>query len=314
MMLAGQSLDAFPMTQVAQWFAKGEMVPFLGSGASFAGVTGEPHLPSGAALAAELIVNLDPYPGTDHDPLAKVAQYYTKRLDRGALYEMLHDRLYVQQVEAAVSPTAQFLAELPPGRQRLLILTTNYDTQVERAFAAAGRELLVVTQHVRNPEHASLLLVQNPDGRLDEEDAREYTLPEALPLDTPILYKMHGSAHWAAADGRDTLVVTEDDYADFLTNSSPTQFPPNAFTRMIKHRRFLFLGYSLEDWNFRVMLRTLAARHALTDSGGRRHFSVQYEPPPIDVALWEQRQVTIFDADLAEFIERLRGEMGRAAP
>jgi SIR2-like protein len=309
-LVTANTVDAFPMKQVAEWFTAGSIIPFLGSAASFAGVRTTPRAPSGADLRDDLLRLIPQYPGTAEDPLAKVAQYYTFSIDRHALYEKLYDWLFTRQTDGEIAPTPRFLAKVPATGKRFVMVTTNYDTQVERAFKEAGRELLVLTQHVRDLETGpATLLVQYPSGNLEFDHTDVFTMPDSLSVDVPILYKMHGSVQWAATEDRDTLVITEDDYADFLTRCRPSHFPPNALSRMFKERRFLFLGYSLEDWNFRVMLRALALRQALTDSSGRRHYSIQHEPPLIDAALWEQRKVAIYSAELDVFIAELEEAM-----
>ena len=139
----------------------------------------------------------------------------------------------------------------------------------------------------------------------------DFTL-ESLKLDTAttFLFKMHGSAsdERIAGDARDNLVITEDDYVDFMVNAGGPlnpNFPPPALLAEYKERRFLFLGYSLRDWNFRVFLRLLSQRNAMSGLAGRKHWAVQLNPNPVDVELWGRRNVDVYDGDLVEFTVRL---------
>jgi hypothetical protein len=73
------------------------------------------------------------------------------------------------------------------------------------------------------------------------------------------------------------MVLTEDDYLDFLMNCShvPEIIPPRveqAFTES----SLLFLGFSLEDMNFKVIFRRLSAY--LQRSQAAHHVSVQLAP------------------------------------
>jgi len=73
------------------------------------------------------------------------------------------------------------------------------------------------------------------------------------------------------------MVLTEDDYLDFLIEISKHQdiLPPRiqeAFTST----SLLFLGYGLADWDFRVLFRSIVTY--LERSLGMAHVSVQLVP------------------------------------
>ena len=82
-------------------------------------------------------------------------------------------------------------------------------------------------------------------------------------------------------------------------------YPPAALSRAFKTRRFLFLGYSLEDWNFRAFLRLLVLRNAVSGKSKLRHWAIQLGPSKLDEALWFQRNVHVYDGDLGKFCGRL---------
>src|SRR5881296_409018 len=136
-----------PYQPIATQLANDKVVPFLGSAASFVGVASGPtRLPDGQGLADELVDAFANYPGNRGDPLTKVSQFYEECiLGRSPLYDHLRKRLHEEQVAAPLSPTASFLAELPG--LNLVIVTTNYDSQVERAFERKGRPYVVVTHN-----------------------------------------------------------------------------------------------------------------------------------------------------------------------
>jgi hypothetical protein len=319
-------LNQFPFGQVATWLAEGSVVPFLGSGASRLGVSGLTGLPDGRGLASELVIKMgEAYPGKPTDDLPKVAQYYEQPfLDRPALYEYLHDRFYKKQISAPLARTTQLLAAMPNLNTVWFIVTTNYDVFVERAFDKAGRPLCVITQNMRDPENGAgkvnLLL---PDGTRTQEDAakflwkdRKYPNGDKFPDGTVYLFKMHGSADREMVDSadddmvesRDDLIITENDYVDFLVNTGGTNspnFPPASLATAFKTKRFLFLGYSLQDWNFRAFLRLLVLRNALSGKDKLRHWAIQLGPSKLDEELWSQRNVNVYDGDLIEFCNRL---------
>ena len=72
----------------------------------------------------------------------------------------------------------------------------------------------------------------------------------------------------------------------------------------------LFLGYSLKDWNLRVILRGIIARQEL----GTDWWSVQVNVSELERRFWESRgRVRLFDHALAGFVARLQEEMGEYA-
>ncbi len=253
------------------------------------------------------------YPHRTTDELAKVAQVFEYTVfDREALYNHLHQRFEVEQSNQDPSDVATMLAELPNRQRNLFIITTNYDSFIERAFHAAGRPICTVTQGLRgtdsNDQQMLSLDLILPDGRPKNMLSRDFAL-NAFPPDCAFLFKMHGSVHVPDPDGPDNVIITEDDYVDFIVSSGGSvspYFPPPALTREYKMRRFLFLGYSLYDWNFRAFLRVLALRNALSGKEKRRHWAVQLNPDPIEVDLWRHRNVNVHDGDLAQFCLRLK--------
>ena len=71
----------------------------------------------------------------------------------------------------------------------------------------------------------------------------------------------------------ESLVLTEDDYFDFLvaTSKEPNPIPPR-IQHSFTHASLLFLGYRLTDLEFRVLLRSLKRSLKLNP---RRHVSAQ---------------------------------------
>ena len=307
------TLREFPFSAVAGWMREGGIVPFLGAGASRAGCDLVDPLPSGQELASELIAQMGgQYMGGTDERLAKVAQIYESTvLDRAALNEYLHRRLAPRPREAPFPSVHNLLAGLTVAQRPLIMVTTNYDSEVERAFESAGRPLHVATQHLHNEEHGvTQISVRPPGGETQYKPAPEFLVDQAY---AAYLYKMHGSAHWEADDDRFDVIITEDAYTDMLgrIGGGSAYVPPAALTAEFKKRRFLFLGYSLEDWTLRVLMRLLQNRNALKSGGLRnfRHFAIQLKPSPLEEALWAQRNVTVFDGDLEEFCVRLQAAL-----
>ncbi len=140
------NVDDRHFSLVAELLADGEVVPFLGAGANLcdrpADAPWEPgsFAPSGRELARAL-AEKSRYPNPDDPDLLWVSQYFDAVLGEGPLYEKLHD---VFDADYPPSSLHRLLARLPAllrerGREQLLVLTTNYDDLVERAFAGCRR-------------------------------------------------------------------------------------------------------------------------------------------------------------------------------
>ena len=73
---------------------------------------------------------------------------------------------------------------------------------------------------------------------------------------------------------------------------------PRTLMAQLMSRHFLFLGYSLRDWNLRAIL------HWIWTNQRRRYYSwaVQLRPDELDIAFWEDRDVEIFDVSIDEYV------------
>jgi hypothetical protein len=299
---------------IARLIRSREIIPFLGAGASLAGVPEESRMPNGSELAKRLVEEMEEaYKAGSNIQLAQIAQYYEFVFDRDLLYDKLFESIGGPRVDTGISAVARLLATVPESDESLHIVTTNFDTLVEDAFRAAGRDLCVITQNVRDSEmglNATHILL--PSGEPQDRDSL-FTL-ESLKLSpgTAILFKMHGSAARQRIEGdpRDNLIVTEDDYVDFIVHAGTPRtpnFPPNSLLATYKQKRFLFLGYSLQDWNFRAFLQLLSQRNAISSQADRKHWAIQLHAPELDAVLWGKRNVDVYQGDLVTFCERLSG-------
>jgi hypothetical protein len=89
----------------------------------------------------------------------------------------------------------------------------------------------------------------------------------------PLVYHLFG--HLSETD---SIVLTEDDYFRYLMGAIEHRRQiPEPVLRALSDTALLFLGYQLDDWNFRVLFWTLVA-----PKGGRRrrytHVGAQLDP------------------------------------
>jgi hypothetical protein len=307
-----------PYRAIARLLKQGLVVPFLGAGVNFgqrpAGADWNDEaptfLPSGAELS-RFLADESSFPSQDsreREDLAKVASYYAETVARRDLRDSLREIF-----DGLFAPCAihTFLAKVDAP---LLIVTTNYDDLTEQAFRSAGRAFdLVIYPTDRKDVAASVLWWKHG------APAPEAVLPNKLFIDlekTSVIYKMHGTIDRMLGKW-DSYVITEDDYVDFLLRMTSQTAVPAQFMRHFRTRHFLFLGYGLNDWNLRVVLKNLrtvlppAGEADLVDeedeeAGELTSWAIQFEPSPLEVELWRARRVKIYDVDIDEFVRRLR--------
>lgn len=74
-------------------------------------------------------------------------------------------------------------------------------------------------------------------------------------------------------------------------------------TPLMSASTLLFLGYSLEDWDFRTIFKGLI--ETLDRREQYRSFAIQEDPSSFWCEYWESKKVTIYNVDLYEFAQEL---------
>jgi SIR2-like domain len=306
--------------RVAELLVDGAIVPFLGAGANLCDRPDEASwelgrfAPSGGELAATLAAN-SRYPDRDLD-LLRVSQYVDAVLGEGRLYRYLHDVF-----DSNYPPTSlhRFFARVPAllrekQRPQLLVLTTNYDDLVERALADAREPYDVVWYEAKRGTLQGRFLHRPPEGEVVPiERPNEYT--DLAPEERTVILKLHGAVDRSNVRG-DSYVITEDSYIDYLVGGDVGAQIPFTLLERMADSHFLFLGYSMHDWNLRVILNRIwgaqqldlkswAVRRAPDDAGARE----------VEEALWRDRgDVDLLYVPLRDYIGRLEGELLPAGP
>lgn len=311
---------------VVKGFRNGEITPFLGAGVNLCdrfprNIEWNPdqdqYLPSGSELAAHLAEDLVSSHRQSQD-LARVSQAVELLAGKGSLYKTLHeifDRDY--------PPTLahRFLARLPGVlrekgyfRRYSLIVTTNYDDLMERAFEEAGQEFDLVYYLA---EGGGKFIHHSPDGR--DRVIEKPNEDQALSLDRrPVVLKIHGAVSRQSADAvenparaaRDSYVITEDHYIDYLTHANLNELLPAKLVAEFFNTHLLFLGYGLRDWNLRVILHRILKENKLL----WQWWAVQRDPDELDKKFWSARRVDIQNVDLDIYIRALDDRVRNLSP
>jgi len=242
------------------------------------------------------------------DSLPRVAQYIAMMKGSGPLYDELHALL-----DPEVPPTIvhRFFGALPPllrerGAPHQLIVTTSYDLALERAFLDAGEEFDVVSYLAAGRNRGKFCHV-GPDGTGTLiEVPNTYATELSLERRTIIL-KLHGQVGRSAENREwESFVVTEDDYIEYLSQSEVASLVPVALGAKLRRSHFLFLGYTMADWNLRLLLHRLWGDQPLS----YRSWAVQPEPMPIEREFWRRRDVDVLEIPLERYVEALGRRAG----
>ncbi len=312
---------------VVRALKRGDLVPFLGAGANLCdrlpGARWEPGnrelVPSTGELVGHLAQLFD-YPGA-HPELARVAQYAAVSDGTGPLYGELRD---VFAADFPLTSLHRFLAGLPQRlrakgyprrtdehRRRFVVVSTNYDDLLERAFAAAAQPYhlvwYVLEGNLQGQAFRRSFLHRAPGGEtvlVDRPD--EY--PGLLADEHPIVLKIHGTLD--RRDRLDSFVITEDDYVEYLAHSDIDALMPVPLPAILRARNLLFLGYSLKDWNLRVVLNRIWEEQ----QQDWHYWSIQLGADALDRRFWDRRGVDILDLPLADYIAELSAAVEALAP
>jgi class 3 adenylate cyclase len=259
---------------------------------------------------AEHLATTGNYPyRTSHD-LTRVAQYIATMQGSGPLYEQLHALF-----DANYQPTPfhQLLANLGPSLRAKgyaprppLIITTAYDDALERAFDAAGEPFDLVV-YLAEGERRGRFIHYAPDGR-----GRPIERPNKyvdVGVSRPVLLKMHGSVDRRALD-RDSFLVTEDDFVDYVSGSDLFSLLPVTLAARLRKSHFLFISYQLREWNLRAILRRIWGERQLRYASWAIHSAAD----PLERELWLARDVELLGTRLDQYLIALTDHLAALPP
>jgi hypothetical protein len=192
----------------------------------------------------------------------------------------------------------RILAELPLP----IYITTTQSPLMSAALRSVGKD----PQMEICRWHEDLEMI--PSLYEDEPDYRPT-------VERPLVYHLFG--HIAEPD---SLVLTEDDYFDYLMGlTRNNDLIPVQVRRALTDTSLIFLGFQLDDWNFRILFRSIMNR----DSGSRRkryaHVAGQLTPNE-DRLLYPERaqrylesyfqdsDISIFWGSVEDFMHELQGQ------
>lgn len=280
------------VSAVAAQVAAGKCILFLGAGVHAPPPDGSDFsYPAvdrplmGGALSEELATKCkfrEKFPHESPRNLQRVSFCYELQegKNRNDLVAAIDERVNTRKQP---SPVLRALAELDFP----LVITTNYDQLFERALASAGKspQTVIYSKNAQEP---------TPDP--------VYWSPQE-----PLLFKIHGDIRHPPS-----LVVTDEDYIHFILRMSdkdPFHPVPETFRFYFKRWPILFVGYSLLDYNFRLLFKTL--RWKIDPANIPATFSVDPYPDALIMQVYsaKEKYVTFIVRDVWTFLPDLYREV-----
>jgi hypothetical protein len=173
-----------------------------------------------------------------------------------ATLEQLIEAVWAKRWERDPAEPYKILAQLPVP----IYITANWHDLLYRALIDAGKQPRTV--------------ICPWNRRLAEEQAEQMESDFTPTKDHPLIYHLFGRL-----DDPRSLVIAEDDYFNFLIGATrDRKLIPTAVRRQLADSALLFVGFQLNDWNFRVLLRVLAALEGGARSEDYTHIAAQIAP------------------------------------
>ncbi|TPQ23900.1 SUMF1/EgtB/PvdO family nonheme iron enzyme [Streptomyces sporangiiformans] len=256
--MASQGIPRF----ITEALDRDELLLFVGSGISLP-YAGKKGMPGSLEVSTRIADRLLERKVSSDESLMQVAQEAVWQ-DGGS-----RQRLEATLTEAFADPNVQPL----PAHQALAaidstIITTNYDTLIERAFQTFGKRLSVVW----NDEHLSS-------------------------VSGSMLIKVHGTV-----DAPSSCVITEDDYYHWMDREPELR---ELIRALFLTKTLCFVGYSLADPNFRAILRILRFKFAAIRRPG---LVVTYKTDPTSYNhrfITESLGLRVHQGDATDFLRML---------
>jgi hypothetical protein len=306
--------DAAHFEEIARLMGlEGSVVPFVGPGANSSdwddpwSDESPDRLPDAQELARHLSRQLGVSTLPPH--LAHIAQQMAVERGTGALYRVLRRTL-----THSCTPTSceRFLAQLP-GRQRelgmeerfQLIVTSNYDDSLERAFDAAEEPYDLAVYMASGDDKGRFVHVPSegaPQVVHVANDYREFPIDRWGELSRTVIMKIHGGvdALGGAYEWRNNYVITEDDYIDYLARGTVNSVVPQQLLAKLSDSNFLFLGHAVRDWNLRVFLQRVFGERLPNSS-----WAIQRDPDRLDDRFWRKVGADLYALPLRDYVDAL---------
>ncbi len=275
----------------------GRCTPFIGAGACY------PILPLGKEIARKWAEEYS-FPLEDSHDLIRVSQFLAMKKEamfpKNELKDIIDDKL--KNIDSRYFKSADEIHGVLANLPFPIYITTNYDDLMERALKA-----------LTNPKEPKTEICKWNKPIKDIPsifDKQQIFKPSVA---NPVVFHLHGYI-----DVPESMVLTEDDYLDFLVNmNKEPDLIPAPIQKALMGSSLLFLGYGMRDWNFRVLFRSLVSY--IDKAVAYTHYAVQTAPNMAKeneeairylTKYYEELKIRMYWGKCSEFAKELKANWG----
>lgn len=177
-----------------------------------------------------------------------------------------------------------------------LLVTTNYDNLLERAFEEAGQRFDLVFYVAEGEQNK---------GHFQYQAYGESPLPvnsdqEVLKKDRPVILKLYGAAKNLS------FVITEEHHINYLIDRKIDQLLPKDILEILwEDHNILFMGYSPIDADLRIIINRLWGERKIGKQDRESWMIHQSKPGLLNKKFWKQRKVELLESNLENYLTEL---------
>ena len=268
---------ALPWDSICDYVATGDFVPIVG-----------PDLPAlvegsskdhAARMAADCGFPLAPWNSND---LSKVAQYMLTNTGVDPVRRKVRE-LRMDGVRKKFPDLASTL----DGRALLEAIVTGFLKDAENPYTVLTN-LLQAPVYLTTTPDSLLEIALTKSGRPPVEypcrwrdDRRDGLAAVDFTPAAPGLFYVFGKS---TAKDEQTWALTEDDVFDYLIHTSRNPLWPEFVPNAIANGTLFFIGFPVDDWKFRVLVRMILGMECAAMVRSRNHICVQVDPEETSLA------------------------------
>ncbi len=176
------------------------------------------------------------------------------------------------------------LAMLPVS----IIINVNPDNFIQKALREQGKQCMSLHYNFRRETVNSIDI-------------------EKISVENPLVYNLFGSL-----DETESIVLTEEDQLEFIRNvvKDDPRIPEEILGQFDHRKTYLFFGFDLENWQFRLLLDGLKLREENTTVSPRLK---RYPLSEMTKSFYEERfNFQFVDKEIDDFLDELQNKIGIA--
>jgi hypothetical protein len=178
----------------------------------------------------------------------------------------------------------RLLATLPVS----IIINVNPDNFIQQALREQGKQCVSLHYNFRRETVNAIDI-------------------EKISVENPLVYNLFGSL-----DETESLVLTEEDQLEFIRNvvKDDPRIPEEILGQFDHRKTYLFFGFDLENWQFRLLLDGLKLREENTTLSPKE---LRYPVSAMTRSFYEERfNFQFVDKEIDAFLDELKEKIGLA--